>query len=143
MVCELSHSTTKGLSIGALAASAVALCLGIGAVVAKRKGTNTTSKGKCLLAFGSLFYLATFALILAAGFAIYGRSVAKCQKKRDKKRNKLLDSNHHHHDDDYDNSTDHIVYTAIALVFFLIIGVIVCARSNEGCLFFGLFMLLS
>ena len=83
MVCELSHSTTKGLSISSLVVAVLALMLGIVAVVSRKRGHVPS---KTLLWFGLLFYLGAFALILASGFALYGRSVARCQRKKDQKK---------------------------------------------------------
>ncbi len=154
MVCALSKSTTKGLSISALASSALALLLGILAVVARKKGTNVP---KALLGFLGLFYLATVALILASGFAIYGRSVAKCDvakcdvttsdtnflstedKKKKEKFLQLQPSNH----DDNEDSTAHIIYTCVALVLFFALAITICSRSDDGCFLFVFFMLLS
>lgn len=137
MVCQLSKSTTKGLSISSLVVSGLALILGIVAVVARKQGHTP---GKTLLWFGLLFYLGAFALILASGFALYGRSVARCaakkqRKKDDDKTSKLLTSSHHH-DHHHDNeSPAHIVYTCVALVLFFILLITLCATSTNGCLF--------
>lgn len=149
MVCPLSHSTTKGLSISALVLSVLTLVLGIVSVIA-RKGMKGP-KGMAGLA--GLMVLATFALILASGFAVYGRSIAGCQKKRDRKAKQdmsVLRGSHSHsnHDDDSSSrsefsETSHLIMVGVAVALFLILGIVICSRSTEGCLLFGLFTLLS
>lgn len=145
MVCPLSHSTTKGLSISALVLSVLTLALGIASVIA-RKGMKGP-KGMAGLA--GLMVLATFALILASGFAVYGRSISRCQKKRDRTYKLVLGGSHSHsnHDDDSssrsDFSTSHLIMVGVAVALFLILGIVICSRSTEGCLLFGLFTLLS
>jgi len=130
MVCELSHSTTKGLSISSLVVAVLALMLGIVAVVSRKRGHVPS---KTLLWFGLLFYLGAFALILASGFALYGRSVARCALQNKKKQPKpLLTSSHHHHKDN--ESPAHIVYTCLATVFVFILLIILCATSTNTCL---------
>lgn len=137
MVCALSKSTTKGLSISALVTSAISLLLGILAVAARKKGRTAP---KSLVGFLAVFYLATFALILAAGFAVYGRSVAKCQdKKWNQQGNSLLKNSGHHHDKN-EKSTGEVICVIVALALFFGLAITICSRSGTDCLIFGLFV---
>jgi len=136
MVCALSKSTTTGLSISALVTSAIGLILGILTVIARKKGKTAP---KSLLGFLAVFYLATIALILASGFAVYGRSVAKCQDKKCRKDSLLRDGSGHHRHEGKDMSTGQIICVVVAMVLFFALAITICSRSSTDCLIFGLF----
>lgn len=140
MVCELSHSTTKGLSISSLVVAAVALVLGVLAVMAHKQGHRPS---KSVMWLGILFYLGAFALILSSGLALYGRSVARCarrKQKKDKKHTKLSalesGSGGSGDDDGKDNeSTSHVIFTCLALALFFVLIIMLCASSPGMCFF--------
>ena len=132
MVCALSKSTTKGLSISALASSSLALLLGILAVVSRKKGSHSP---KALVVFLVIFYLVTVALILASGFAVYGRSVAKCEDKKKTGKPLLNQSKPPPDNEKFEDSKDYIIFLCVSLAIFIVLTVVVCivSKSKEGC----------